>query len=1048
LLDVSSINVDYAGQKGGDAVADTFSSASHDDSPFADQPKQLWRSLEELSESDELRHLVEREFPAQASEWTDATSRRQFLQLMGASLALAGLSGCGRQPTEKIVPYVTQPEQIVPGQPLYYATAMTLGGVASGLLVENHMGRPTKVEGNPRHPASPPAIDDARAATLSAEQRHTVPGATDIFAQAAVLTLYDPDRSQTVLDSGQISTWDSFLANLQPRLDAMQAKRGAGLRVLTETIISPTFAAQLNELLEKFPEAVWHQHEPVNRDNARHGALVAFGEDVNAVYDFRRADVVLALDADFLTNGPGHLRHARDFIERRNVLADGTLHPVMNRLYVVESTPTVTGAKADHRLSLRSSTIATLASALAAKLGVEVPTPDESHLRGVPAGWVDAVVEDLKSYRKTDGDGASLIVAGPWQPPLVHALAHAMNDRLGNVGKTVVYTEPLEANPVSQTDSLRELVTEMRGGKVELLFILGANPIFTAPADFDFAEALDKVPYRIHSGLYADETAQGCHWHIPETYFLESWSDALAYDGTASIVQPLIAPLYGSRSPHEVLAALLGQPKSSAHDMVQKYWKQRRGQDGFDDWWQIALHDGVIPETKLPAKTVHLQPLNNNDGQRVPKRTPSSDLEIVFRPDPTIGDGRFANNAWLQELPKPLTTLTWDNAALISPVTAQRLKLSNEEIVELQQGGRALRMPVWILPGQPEDSVTVHLGYGRTRAGQVGTGAGFNAYLLRASDSLWFAPAAELRKTGDRYALACTQHHHLMEGRHLVRTGTLGELLARPQHPEFMGSAHSDSPKTSFYPEVPSDGYKWAMSINLGSCIGCNACVVACQAENNIPVVGKDQVALGREMHWIRVDRYFEGDPATPATHFQPVPCMHCELAPCEPVCPVAATTHSSEGLNEMTYNRCVGTRYCSNNCPYKVRRFNFLHYTQPVEQHPSLKLLQNPDVTVRARGVMEKCTYCVQRINQARITAEKEGRSIRDGEVITACQAACPSSAIVFGDLNDPRSHVSQLKDNKQNPLDYALLGELNTRPRTTYCASVSNPNPRLKSG
>jgi Fe-S-cluster-containing dehydrogenase component len=744
---------------------------------------------------------------------------------------------------------------------------------------------------------------------------------------------------------------------------------------------------------------------------------------VDTRYHFENADVVVALDADFLGCGPGRVRYARDFVDQRRVRGGRT---TMNRLYVVESTPTLTGAMADHRLLAQPSEIGSAARDLyRAVTGAAGQRP-----------WIAAAARDLQAHR-----GRCVVVAGEPQPPLVHALAHAMNDALGNVGGTVVYTEPVEASPdligaspADQTGSLRELVADMAAGKVRCLVILGGNPVFTAPVDLKFTDALAKVELRVHLGLYDDETAAWCHWHIPAAHFLESWGDARAYDGTITIQQPLIAPLYGGRTAHELLAVMAGQSGVSDHDIVRQYWKEHGLAD--DDLWHAALHDGVVRGTA--ARPVEVNPRKIGDNGLEVSR--SEGLEIIFRPDPTIGDGAFANNGWLQELPKPFTKLTWDNAALVSPATAANLGLASEDVIELKYRGRSVAAPVWVLPGQADNCVTVHLGYGRTRVGRVGTGTGFNAYALRCADAPWHDAGLTILKTARRWPLAATHHHHLMEGRHPVRAGTLAEYKADPA---FAQRLVEEPPEGSLYPGYPYTGHAWGMAIDVNACIGCNACVVACQSENNIPIVGKGQVIRGREMHWIRIDLYYDGALENPAAYHQPVPCMHCENAPCELVCPVAATVHSSEGLNEMVYNRCVGTRYCSNNCPYKVRRFNFLQYVD--DKTPSLKLQRNPDVTVRMRGVMEKCTYCIQRINAARITAEKENRALRDGEITPACAQACPTQAIVFGDLNDPRSRVRQWK---AETLNYGLLTQLNTRPRTTYLAKLRNPNPELDRG
>ena len=974
----------------------------------AKRDQQPWRSLDELAEGEALPTFGQRALPFFTAAWHDPVSRRHFLQLMGASLALAGLNACTRQPEERIVPYARSPEALLPGQPLFFATALPLSGFATGVLAESHMGRPTKIEGNAQHPASL--------------------GATDVFMQAAVLSLYDPDRSQTVQQAGRVRTWNTLLTVLQSALEAQRLTAGAGLRILTETVTSPTLAQQLQQLRTLFPQALWHQYEPVGRDAARAGARLAFGEDVQTTYRLDQAQVVLALEADVLASGPGHLAYARTFMRHRQVWQG---QATMHRLYVVESTPSLTGASADHRLPLRASEIAGFARAVAQALGGDTPPGPSSPY----ATWVTAIAQDLQQHR-----GTSLVVAGEAQPPLVHALAHAINHGLGNVGQTVLYTDPVEADPVDQVASLQQLVSDMAAGKVELLVILGGNPVYTAPADLHFPEHLPKVKLRVHLGLYDDETSALCHWHVPEAHALETWSDGRAYDGTVSLMQPLIAPLYGGKSAHELLAVLMGQSERTSYQIVREYWQNQYRGDDFATFWHTTLHDGVMAGTALPPRTPTYR------GEEVAALTASmgsapvpQTLELVFRPDATLWDGRFANNGWLQELPEPLTKLTWDNAALVSPATAERLTLRNGDVIELRYEGRMVQAPVWIAPGQADGMVALALGYGRWRAGRLGTGVGANAYALRTSRTLWFATGLEVRPTGARHTLATTQHHHSMEGRHLVRVGTLEQFVAQPQFVHDM--AHAAAKPLSLHPTHTYEGYAWGMAIDLSTCLGCNACTIACQAENNIPIVGKDEVARGREMHWIRIDRYYHGGLDNPATYHQPVPCMHCENAPCEVVCPTAATVHSDEGLNDMVYNRCIGTRYCANNCPYKVRRFNFLQYAD--YDTPSLKLLHNPDVTVRTRGVMEKCTYCVQRITAARIAAEKADRPIRDGEVITACQAACPTQAIVFGNVNDPQSQVAQMQ---ASPLNYGLLAELGTRPRTTYLARLRHPNSALE--
>jgi molybdopterin-containing oxidoreductase family iron-sulfur binding subunit len=811
---------------------------------------------------------------------------------------------------------------------------------------------------------------------------------------------------------------------------------------------------------------------------------------------------------------PGTLRYARDYAAKRRVNGD---KPEMNRLYVVESTPTITGANADHRFSRRPSEILSITQTLATLLGVyaggtpllgnEGPfgrnsTPEQAKRQidesQKSQAWLAAIAHDLQQHK-----GACIVIPGRFTSPKVQALAHAMNAALGNVGKTVFYTDPIEANSVDQTQSLRELVNDIDANGVEALIIIGGNPTYNTPVDLklDF-DRLSKVKLRAHLNLYNNETSEICHWHIPATHYLESWGDARSYDGTVTIVQPLIAPLYEGRTAHEVLALFSDNYDRRPYDIVKEYWREQRDVQlksairpefptqptflgdvalDFESWWRKCLHDGFIPNSALPTRTRSLKSdwasalsQENADGTSALTAATGS-LELVFRPDPTIYDGRFANNGWLQELPKPLTKVTWDNVALISPNTAKKLGLSAQNYeqgkkgreafvdqIELKLNGRAISkpLPAWVMPGQPDDVVTIHLGYGRTSAGRVGSvtivepdsrlpSGGFNAYEIRTSDAPWFATGAQASKVAGQFQLATTQVHFSMEGRDLLRESSLEEYAKEKDHLRAEAEKQKkELHELSLYPDFDyknqGNGYAWGMSIDLNSCVGCNACVIACQSENNIPIVGKEQVVRSREMHWIRVDAYFKGnDPSKPeGPFFQPVPCMHCENAPCEPVCPVHATVHSSEGLNDMVYNRCVGTKYCSNNCPYKVRRFNFFLYQD--WETPTYQLIRNPEVTVRSRGVMEKCTYCVQRIQAAKIQSEIEGRTVHDGEIVTACQSVCPTEAIVFGNINDPNSKVSKLKALDR---DYSLLGELNTRPRTTYLSALRNPNPEIKS-
>jgi molybdopterin-containing oxidoreductase family iron-sulfur binding subunit len=975
---------------------------------------EYWRSLEELAGSDEFQEMLHREFPKGASEWLDDFSRRGFLKTMGASLALAGLTGCTRMPITEIVPYVRQPENLVPGRPMFYATAFTLNGYAAPILVESHLFRPTKIEGNPQHPASL--------------------GGTDVYAQASILDLYDPDRAKDITYLGDVRSWNAFVEALRGPMSAEKSIAGSGVRILTQTVSSPTLAAQIRSYLDANPQAKWHVYEPINRDNVYEGGKLAFGEVVETRYDLSKADIIVSLDADFLYAGfPGSARYTRDFAARRNPDAN------MNRLYVVESTPSSTGMKADHRLPMRAVEVESFARGLANKLGMnagEGAGVEHQHFTG-------PISKDLLAHR-----GSTLVIAGDHQPPAVHAFAHAINEALGNVGKTVFYADPVDANPVSRSESLRSLTEDIRAGKVDLLLILGGNPAYDAPAELEFASALksNAVSLKVFLGSHRNETAELCQWHIPEAHYLESWSDARAYDGTVSIIQPLIEPLYGGRSAHEIIATLAGQ-SGAGHDLVQQYWqKQHTGVD-FDAFWRKSLHDGWVAGTASSPKQVALKPAYQASSK------PAEDMfytlaverviELNFRRDPSIYDGRFSNNGWLQELPKPLTKLTWDNPIMIGPAMAERLKLNFKDVADLEFQGKKVKGAVWIQAGHPDNSITVFLGYGRTRAGRVGSGTGFDVYPLRTSQAPWFADGAKLTPTGEIYQLASTQGYQTMETpvgeRPLVQERSLEEYK---KEPNFAKEGDPPQDLTLYKPfDYSKETYSWGMAIDLNSCVGCNNCIVACQSENNVAVVGKEQTLKGRHMHWLRVDAYYNGPRENPKGFFQPVPCMQCENAPCELVCPVQATVHSSEGLNDMVYNRCVGTRYCSNNCPYKVRRFNFLLFED--WETPQFKLMRNPDVTVRSRGVMEKCTYCVQRINERRIDAERADSTIKEGDLQTACQQSCPANAIVFGNLNDPNSQVNKWKAQARN---YSLLGELNTRPRTTYLAEVRNPNPELE--
>src|SRR5437773_75853 len=694
--------------------------------------REFWRSLDELSGDPVFQDLLKDEFPAGASEWEDGLDRRRFLQLAAASLAFAGLSAFTRQPLESIVPYVKQPEEIVPGRPRFFATAATLGGFASGLLVESHEGRPTKIEGNPDHPASL--------------------GATDLYAQARVLGLYDPDRSPLLLELGVIRTRDAFVQRMQTTLRAQQALGGAGIRVLTGTVTSPTLGDQVRALLTRFPKARWHQHEPAGRDNARLGARLAFGDWIETRYDFSRADVVLALDSDFLVEMPGSVRYARDFADGRRMRQG---RDRMSRLYAVESTPTATGTLADHRRSVRASQVNGVALACAAELGL-VPPGASPTLPADLKRLVSAACADLK--RST---GHGLVVAGATALPAAHALAHAINHRLGNAGATVIHTDPVEVEPVDQTASIRDLVEDMRAGRVDLLAIVGGNPVFDAPADLGFTDALLKVPLRIHLALEEDETSEYCHWHVPQAHPLETWGDARAYDGTVTVMQPLIEPLYGGRSAHELVSAFLDDPPRHGREVLRESWRKAAPAAAVEAFWRKALHDGFVPGTSLPPKNIALRrgAIEAAAKAAFDIATGGGEMELIFRPDPTIHDGRFANNGWLQELPKPLSKMTWDNAAYLAPADARRLGTANGDVVEIEIEGRKVEAPAWVQPGHPDGAVTLHFGYGRTKCGRVGANTGFNAYVLRTSRGMWSHPAASIRNTGKRQVLACTQEH-------------------------------------------------------------------------------------------------------------------------------------------------------------------------------------------------------------------------------------------------------------------------------------------------
>jgi len=962
---------------------------------------QFWRTLDEAAETEELREYMEEEFPGLSGQIPQGVDRRSLLKAMAASIAMAGAAACTKQPKELIVPYVRQPENVIPGLPLFYATAMTIGGYGRGLLVESHLNRPTKVEGNPDHPASL--------------------GSTTIFEQASILNLYDPDRSETVLHEGRLSTWAEFTGAFSSEQQNLAIRKGEGLAVLSGATTSPTLINQMSSILTQWPAAKWYVHEPSVSPAIGSAAKKIAGRNAFVSYDLSQADVIVSLESDFLNNGPAALVHARQFAAKRAL--DNGQTPV--RLYAVEWAPTVSGSLADHNFAVPSSSIPAIAYQLAKACGVASPD-----VGGTAPGWVATVAQDLQASK-----GRCVVIPGEYQPESVHLAAHAINAVLGNIGKTVRLLEGVEPD---NTHSIEELTSDLNSGHVEVLVILGGNPVYTAPASLNFVGAIRKARQVVRLGQFYDETSKWSRWHVPEAHYLETWSDCRAFDGTTTIQQPLVEPLYNGKSAHEIITILQGKPDQSSHEIVKAYWAGQIKGD-FDPSWKTALHDGFVPGTQIGTvnggASLTLPPL-----EMQPISGSGSDVEVVLRPDSTIGDGTYSNNGWLQELPKPQTKMTWENSVTVSPAKAAQMKVDKGDYLRVTVNGKSVEGPAWILPGQAENSVGLTFGYGREGSGRVGNGIGYNAYLLQDAN-MRFAAKGSVSKTGKHEDVADVQETQSMAGRAPVRSATLEEFRKEPNFP----TAEEPPIRTndSLYPleEYQYKGYKWGMAIDLNICTGCSACIIACQAENNIAVVGKEQVSQGRHMHWIRVDRYYSGNLDNPEIYNQPVPCMHCENAPCEVVCPVAATVHSNEGINEMVYNRCVGTRYCSNNCPYKVRRFNFFLYSDWNTE--SLYGVRNPDVTVRSRGVMEKCSYCIQRIQEAKIKTEKEGRFVRDGEIQTACQQVCPTQAITFGNLNDKDAKVTKLRSLQRN---YGLLDDLNTRPRTTYLGYVRNTNEALR--
>jgi MoCo/4Fe-4S cofactor protein with predicted Tat translocation signal len=991
-----------------------------------------WRSLQELADTDEFRLQVEKEFPAGIEVEETGLSRRRFLQIMSASMAMATLAGC-RWPEEKIVPFVNRAAGVTPGKPLQFATTMEMGSAPMSLLATSYDGRPIKIDGNPDSPLSG--------------------GAANVFAQASVLDVYDPDRSQKVLRRSGAEPTDSSWADFSVYVNKGIGSQGAGqIAVLTEATTSPSVAGLLRSAhAAGTPVYAW---EPVCRRNEILGADLAFGSPSKAQLDLTAAQVIVDFDANLLQDHPSALRNNKEFVAGRDPESGH-----MNRLYSFENTFSTTGGMADHRFPTAASDIGPMVWALAtqvflieglplpAKAGIKYADLTKWRARAEGTPHLNAVAKDLIANR-----GHGLLVAGLRQDPEVHAVLYILNLALGNVGQTISFL-PAEMPPVG---TIQDLAKDLQANRVHTLIILGGNPVYNAPADLEFGQAMQKAPVRIHLSDRDDETSALCTWHLPRAHYLESWGDATAWDGTRLAVQPLIEPLYQGKTAAEVLSLIFDETPRTGYQIARDELHGFTGGSGsapveneaFEKQWRGFIHAGLLPDSR-PEPVAHVTLAGRKISEPAEAALSAQNLEIAFTQDQSLYDGRFANNAWLQEMPDFMSKLAWDNAALLSPATADELGVKHADLIELDYQGRKQSMPVYVLPGQAKYSVTVNLGYGRDRAGQVGQGAGFNGYTLRTSEGLHRGTGLKINQTGETYLLATTQDHHAIDEAGakeiqrrvpgLVREGNLKNYEEDPHFVDHLG-VHSP-PLKSLWKEWEYTGHKWGMGVDLNACNGCNACVIGCQAENNIAVVGKEEVSRGREMSWIRLDRYFLGEPEDPKVVQQAVACAQCEMAPCEEVCPVAATMHTSEGLNAMVYNRCVGTRYCSNNCPYKVRRFNWFNNFEDLTE--TQKMVHNPDVTVRSRGVMEKCTYCVQRIESARVQARVEGRSIQDGDITPACQQTCPTDAIVFGDLNDPESRVSKLRERNRS---YDLLNYLHLKPRTFYLARIRNPNPEIE--
>ncbi len=1086
----NSVHSEQPHVAGDDAATPSACAAATPNAPRSVTGKQYWRSIDELADTPEFRDFVFREFPGAAGDLLSSSDRRSFIKIMGASMALAGMgmAGCRRWPETKLAPYAHRPADRSPGSPVHYATSMDFAGVGAGLLVTSFDGRPIKIEGNPQHPINQ--------------------GSTTLAMQASILDMYDQDRSRNPVHAGKDAKWEDFATWARTHFDGLASSSGSGLAFLSEASSSPSVKAMRQRIAAKFPKATWHEYEALNNDNALQGSTISFGPGAayRPMYDFAAARTIVSLDADFLGAGtPASLKWTRDFAAGRH--CDNGQEP--NRLYSVEGIVSLTGANADHRVVVRNSDVARVAAWLASELGAAAMPGSLSALaisalgdKSLADKTMHAMVEDLKNR------GPSIVLAGPRQPAEVHLLVNLINRVLGNEGKTISYARIEEAE--SSVASIKSLVEKINGNQVQTLVMIGGNPVYNAPADLDFAATLKKVQNSVHLADYNDETSRACSWHVNRAHFLEAWGDVRAWDGTWGITQPLLLPLWSGKTSAELLAFIANEPVSNSYDITRAVFAANTNSGvvgDADGRWNKALHDGFVEGTAFSAgvsPTVagldlapHIAALERMLSS---KTGGAAAMEVVFVPDAGLYDGRLANNGWLQELPDPIAKLVWDNAVLISSTTAKGLGVKTGDNLRISCNGKELIAPAMIIPGTHDNVAAIALGYGRGEAcGRVGKDAGFNAYPLRTSTTMG-AAAATITKASGSYLLVTTQDHHAIDSfpagvgvqERLPTLFREASLSAFRENPKFVDHRTHIVTRLSLFPEehpfqeqgVNGDRasraeYAWGMSIDLNACTGCNACVIACQAENNIAIVGKDQVKRGREMHWIRIDRYFEGTSEANPTGFMlaPVACVHCENAPCEQVCPVAATTHDESGLNVMVYNRCIGTRYCSNNCPYKVRKFNYFDWWSrgPLREQPHMllqvesdyytkgqakadpirQMAMNPEVTVRMRGIMEKCTYCTQRIQRARIDAKnawvreknlnpddprvKDTRvPITDGSFTSACAAACPAKAIVFGDLNDPASHVKKMH---KNPRAYQMLEELNTKPRTQYLARIRNP-------